>query len=243
MDAQRFDTLARLLAQPRSRRTLAGLVAGVLAGSGAAAAAARTKRKPRRKTNTTNTSKKKARSPRGGDRDRRKQGKSRQQSGEPKVTICHCPPGNPDNCHTIHVGAKAAATHLEHHPGDREGACMTTTTAAPTTTTTAAPTTTTAAPTTTTAAPTTTTTPPPPRTCPANFQCLTNCGAGGIAPCRCLPPPPRQLGGPTLCVATGACHTFGCQANTDCGVGEVCVFTFCDQSETQCCAVCPNPTI
>jgi hypothetical protein len=38
-----------------------------------------------------------------------------------KVTICHCPPGNPNNCHTISVGAPAVPAHLGH--GDSLGAC------------------------------------------------------------------------------------------------------------------------
>ena len=40
-----------------------------------------------------------------------------------QVEICHCPPGNPDNCHTIRVGKKAVASHLRNHPGDHEGVC------------------------------------------------------------------------------------------------------------------------
>jgi len=31
-----------------------------------------------------------------------------------KVTICHVPPGNPGNAHTIAVGAAAVAVHPEH---------------------------------------------------------------------------------------------------------------------------------
>ena len=38
--------------------------------------------------------------------------------GEP---ICHRPPGNPDNAHTIWVGASAVPAHLAH--GDYEGEC------------------------------------------------------------------------------------------------------------------------
>lgn len=38
-----------------------------------------------------------------------------------KVTICHIPPGNPGNRHTISVGASAVAAHLRH--GDHEGPC------------------------------------------------------------------------------------------------------------------------
>jgi len=41
--------------------------------------------------------------------------------GEAKVTICHIPPGNPDNAHTIEVGAAALGAHLAH--GDTLGEC------------------------------------------------------------------------------------------------------------------------
>jgi len=38
-----------------------------------------------------------------------------------KTEICHRPPGNPGNAHTISVGGGAVAAHLRH--GDSEGAC------------------------------------------------------------------------------------------------------------------------
>ena len=38
-----------------------------------------------------------------------------------KVDVCHIPPGNPDNAHTITISEKAVETHLEH--GDQLGAC------------------------------------------------------------------------------------------------------------------------
>lgn len=41
--------------------------------------------------------------------------------GEEGVAVCHIPPGNPGNAHTIHVGASAVQAHLAH--GDHEGAC------------------------------------------------------------------------------------------------------------------------
>jgi hypothetical protein len=44
------------------------------------------------------------------------------QSGEDKVTICHFPPGNRENAHTITVGASAVPAHLELH-GDTLGEC------------------------------------------------------------------------------------------------------------------------
>lgn len=41
--------------------------------------------------------------------------------GTDKVTICHIPPGNPANAHTITVGAPAVWAHLRH--GDTQGPC------------------------------------------------------------------------------------------------------------------------
>ncbi len=38
-----------------------------------------------------------------------------------KVTICHAPPGNPANAHSIVVGSSSLAAHLGH--GDTQGAC------------------------------------------------------------------------------------------------------------------------
>jgi hypothetical protein len=38
-----------------------------------------------------------------------------------KVTICHFPPGNPDNAHTITIGKPALKAHLAH--GDTIGPC------------------------------------------------------------------------------------------------------------------------
>ena len=43
-------------------------------------------------------------------------------SGQDKVTICHFPPGNRANAHTIVVGAPAVPAHLELH-GDTLGEC------------------------------------------------------------------------------------------------------------------------
>jgi hypothetical protein len=40
-----------------------------------------------------------------------------------KVTICHIPPDNPDERHTITVGAPAVAAHIREH-GDYIGACQ-----------------------------------------------------------------------------------------------------------------------
>lgn len=40
---------------------------------------------------------------------------------EAKVDVCHIPPGNPDNAHTITISENAVSAHLDH--GDRLGAC------------------------------------------------------------------------------------------------------------------------
>jgi hypothetical protein len=39
-----------------------------------------------------------------------------------KVAVCHIPPGNPANMHTIVIGAAAVKAHLAH--GDKLGACQ-----------------------------------------------------------------------------------------------------------------------
>lgn len=41
-----------------------------------------------------------------------------------KVTICHFPPGNPENAHTLVIGASAVPAHLNNHPGDHCGPCQ-----------------------------------------------------------------------------------------------------------------------
>lgn len=40
-----------------------------------------------------------------------------------KITICHCPPGNPDNCHSITIAVEAWYAHFENHIGDYIGSC------------------------------------------------------------------------------------------------------------------------
>jgi hypothetical protein len=50
-----------------------------------------------------------------------------------KTTICHIPPGNPANAHTLCVGSPAVPAHLAH--GDHLGSCCDSTTPAPTPTT------------------------------------------------------------------------------------------------------------
>jgi len=43
------------------------------------------------------------------------------QAGAIKIEICHIPPGNPDNAHTITIPAGNLSGHLAH--GDVEGPC------------------------------------------------------------------------------------------------------------------------
>lgn len=50
-------------------------------------------------------------------------GNATAQAAVPKVTICHIPPGNPDNAHSITVGAPAVPAHRAH--GDPLGPCPT----------------------------------------------------------------------------------------------------------------------
>ena len=122
--------------------------------------------------------------------------KGKASKGKQKVTICHCPPDNPSQCHTITIGRSAAQKHLRQHPGDALGPCgsQTTTTTAPTTTTARPTTTTTAAGTTTTAAGTTTTVVP---ACPSG-QCQ-----GGSNPVNCA--------------TVSGCMCLGSGANSVCG--------------------------
>ena len=40
-----------------------------------------------------------------------------------KVDVCHIPPGNPANAHTINVSVNAVPAHLAH--GDYLGECVT----------------------------------------------------------------------------------------------------------------------
>jgi hypothetical protein len=44
-------------------------------------------------------------------------------SDHKKTTICHIPPGNPANAHTICVGNAAVPAHLHNH-GDYVGGCL-----------------------------------------------------------------------------------------------------------------------
>ncbi len=42
-------------------------------------------------------------------------------NGVGKISVCHTPPGNPANWHTISIGDPAYQAHLDH--GDPPGAC------------------------------------------------------------------------------------------------------------------------
>ncbi len=39
------------------------------------------------------------------------------------TTICHAPPGNPGNAHTITIGKPAVRAHFANHAGDTPGPC------------------------------------------------------------------------------------------------------------------------
>jgi hypothetical protein len=41
-----------------------------------------------------------------------------------KTVLCHVPPGNPGNAHTITVGGRAGQAHLRNHDGDYLGECV-----------------------------------------------------------------------------------------------------------------------
>jgi len=115
MANERFDDLIKRITEARLTRqdALRGLAGAAAAAAGAAFVSEETAAKKGRKV------------------------RAEQNGNQGKVTICHCPPGNPDNCHTIRVGSKAAAAHLRNHPDDSEGECeeATTTTGEVTTTT------------------------------------------------------------------------------------------------------------
>jgi hypothetical protein len=104
MDPTRFDSLTRLIADSRSRRGLLGGALGVLAGLLAAPES-----EAKRKRHTAKSAKKQKK-------------KSKPNAGTKRI-ICHCPPGNPQNCQTITVGAKAAKVHLKKHKNDLRGEC------------------------------------------------------------------------------------------------------------------------
>lgn len=113
MDGERFDRLTRGMLNGASRRNL---LAGLLGGAA-----------------TTVVGAELLEAKKGGNGKSRGKGRGRGNGGngngngnggnEDNVVICHCPPGNPENCHTIRVGSKAARAHLRNHPGDSEGPC------------------------------------------------------------------------------------------------------------------------
>lgn len=45
-------------------------------------------------------------------------------SAADKVVICHVPPGNPDNAHTIEIAKRALPAHFRGHPDDYLGPCQ-----------------------------------------------------------------------------------------------------------------------
>jgi hypothetical protein len=53
--------------------------------------------------------------------DKEKHEKKSKGKKSKKVTLCHIPPGNPDNAHTISASESSVNTHLEH--GDYLGSC------------------------------------------------------------------------------------------------------------------------
>lgn len=44
--------------------------------------------------------------------------------GNEKMTICHCPPGNLANCHSITISINGWYAHLAEHPYDQLGPCI-----------------------------------------------------------------------------------------------------------------------
>ena len=105
MDSKQFDELVAKLASAASRRNaVKGVLGGALASVGVTSVAAKNGGKGKAKGKGKGKAKGK--------------GKGNNQ----RVTICHRPPGNPSNCHTITVGAKAAEKHIAQH-GDTLGEC------------------------------------------------------------------------------------------------------------------------
>ena len=47
-------------------------------------------------------------------------------ANNPKVYLCHVPPGNPNNPQTLNISINAVPAHLGNHAGDRLGACSVT---------------------------------------------------------------------------------------------------------------------
>jgi hypothetical protein len=115
VDGGRFDRLTRGLRSGASRRSL---LAGLIGGAAATIAGA-----DLLEARKGGNGKSRGRG-RGRGRGKGGNGNGNGDGGNDKqVEICHCPPGNPDNCHTIRVGEKAVASHLRNHEGDHRGPC------------------------------------------------------------------------------------------------------------------------
>ncbi|GAV21256.1 hypothetical protein MMIC_P2238 [Mariprofundus micogutta] len=54
-------------------------------------------------------------------KSKEKKSEDSKSSDDEKVTVCHVPPGNPDNAHNISVAESAVSAHLAH--GDVVGEC------------------------------------------------------------------------------------------------------------------------
>ena len=69
-----------------------------------------------------------------GEDNGNRNGNGRENRSVDQVVICHVPPGNPDNDHTIEIGSPAVDAHVENH-GDSIGPCDATTSTTSTTST------------------------------------------------------------------------------------------------------------
>ena len=109
MDSKQFDELVSRLASAASRRNaVKGVLGGALASVGVTSVASAKPGKGKAKGKGKGKAKGK--------------GKGKGKGNNQQVEICHRPPGNPSNCHTITVGAKAAQKHVAQH-GDTFGPC------------------------------------------------------------------------------------------------------------------------
>jgi hypothetical protein len=111
MDSKQFDELVARLAGVASRRNaVKGALGGALASVGVTSVAAEKGGKGNGKG-------------KGKGKNGKRKGRGNKGKGsEKQVTICHRPPGDPGNCHTMTVGAKAAEKHVAQH-GDTFGEC------------------------------------------------------------------------------------------------------------------------
>ncbi|MFI3188901.1 MAG: hypothetical protein QX190_04950 [Methylococcales bacterium] len=71
---------------------------------------------------TSGYAERKSSSTSGSDSDKRSDSDSGVEAHQ-KMTICHVPPGNPANKHTIHISSSAWLAHKNHHLGDYLGSC------------------------------------------------------------------------------------------------------------------------